>query len=63
MPARARPAPRKNIPAAQDDSDLDSHLGQVADLARDALEDDRIDAVILAAEQCLRRTILTKILR
>ena len=43
----------KDISAPQHDRDLNPHLGQVANFAGDALEDDRVDAVILIPQQRL----------
>src|SRR5690606_23719052 len=41
----------EDVAAADDETDLDAHRRNLGDLARDALDDRRIDAVLLAAEQ------------
>ena len=48
-----KPGAAKDVAAAEHHRHLHAHLGQVSDLAGDPLEDLRIDAVILAPQQCL----------
>ena len=47
----------EDVAAADHDRDLHAHLRDVLDLAGDALEHRRIDAVVLAAEQRLAREL------
>jgi hypothetical protein len=43
----------KDVAAADHEPDLDAHRGDLGDLGGDALDDRRVDAILLAAEQRL----------